>query len=239
MQTMRTFGMVLVLRPEPGASATAARAAALGLAATVTPLFTTRAIDWDAPAADAQDALLVTSANAMRLGGAGLARLAALPIYAVGAATAAAARAVGFARVIVGDDDAAAIVMQAQADGVTRLLHLAGAEHRAVEMAGGTISRVIIYEAVAASRLPTPARDALAAGAVALVHSPRAGTLLRTLAEAAGVAADGIAVAAISASAGQGWRTLAVAERPTDDALLAAAVRLCESYAPKPAGPTL
>ena len=60
---------LLVLRPEPGASATAAKARALGLEPIAIPLFKTEAVEWEAPEASAFDGLLLTSANAIRCGG--------------------------------------------------------------------------------------------------------------------------------------------------------------------------
>ena len=60
---------VVILRPEPGASATLARAAAAGIAAVAIPLFAIAPVDWVAPDAKAYDALLLTSANAVRFAG--------------------------------------------------------------------------------------------------------------------------------------------------------------------------
>jgi uroporphyrinogen-III synthase len=70
-------------------------------------------------------------------------------------------------------------------------------------------------------------------GAVALVHSPRAG---RRLAELVGDRAS-TAIAAISAAAanavGSGWETVEAAQQPNDDALLALAARLCNKPPPE------
>ena len=59
---------LLVLRPEPGASATAERACGRGLDAVVISLFAIEAIEWVAPDPGGFDALLLTSANAVRFG---------------------------------------------------------------------------------------------------------------------------------------------------------------------------
>ncbi|HLZ79132.1 MAG TPA: uroporphyrinogen-III synthase, partial [Sphingomonas sp.] len=93
---------LLVLRPEPGASATVAAAHALGLEAIAVPLFTVRPVDWIIPERT-PEAVLMTSANAARMAGAALHSLAPLPLYAVGAATAAAARDAGFTRIVAGE----------------------------------------------------------------------------------------------------------------------------------------
>ena len=216
---------LLVLRPEPGASATAAATDALGFVAIVAPLFTVRPLDWSMPATR-PEALLMTSANAARHGGSGLAALIDLPLYAVGEATAAAARARGFGHVVVGDDGVDAIVARARADGITDLLHLAGREHRPPAAGDIALARRLVYAADAVTSLPAPAAVALPE-AIALLHSPRAAALFATL-----VAPARIAIVAISpatrAAAGEGWRAAATAAQPTDASLLAAAAKLCD-----------
>ena len=94
---------VLVLRPEPGASATVDRARAMGLDAVATPLFEVEPLDWDVPEASGFDGVLLTSANALRHGGDGLQALRGLKAYAVGDATAQAAREAGFDVAATGD----------------------------------------------------------------------------------------------------------------------------------------
>ncbi|MFC6911620.1 uroporphyrinogen-III synthase [Novosphingobium lubricantis] len=87
---------LIVIRPEPGNAATLAAARAAGITAIAAPLFAIAPVDWTVPEA-AFDAILVGSANVFRHGGPGLAALRTLPVIAVGEATAAAARAAGFA----------------------------------------------------------------------------------------------------------------------------------------------
>lgn len=221
---------LLVLRPAPGGAATARRAVAGGHDAVAAPLFTIAPCAWDAPAAARHDALMLTSANAVRQAGPALAGYHALPVYAVGAATAAAARAAGFADVRGGAADAAALAATMAGDGITRPLHLAGRDHDARDHPGLTIVRRIVYRADPVDRLPAPAAAALGQGAVALLHSPRAAASFARLVDAAGLARAAIPIAAISrkaaAAAGPGWQAIAIAERPDDAALLAAAARL-------------
>ncbi len=107
------------------------------------------------------------------------------------------------------------------------LLHLAGREHRPPATDTGiAIARRVVYAADAVTALPEAARAALP-DTVVLLHSPRAAALFATL-----VDPSGIAIAAMSsatrAAAGEGWRTVAIAERPTDASLLAAAAKLCD-----------
>ncbi len=215
---------LLVLRPEPGASATARAARAMGLEAIVAPLFTVRALDWHLPD-HRPEAVLMTSANAARLAGPALASLLSLPLYAVGEATAAAARAAGFTRIATGKDGVDAIVARAAADGVGHMLHLAGREHRTPAAGPLTIEQRLVYAADPVDRLPEQVARALP-DVVALLHSPRAAILLAMLVEP-----NTMRIAAISDAtrnaAGEGWRAVAVAARPTDASLLAAAAKLC------------
>ena len=98
-----------VLRPEPGNSATAARIVAAGFDAVRLPLFAVEPLAWTAPDPGEYDALLLTSANAVRHAGTALDRLRGVPVVAVGQATANAARAAGLTVAITGDGDAAAV----------------------------------------------------------------------------------------------------------------------------------
>jgi uroporphyrinogen-III synthase len=222
---------LLVLRPEPGASATAERAAARGWTVIKSPLFEVRACDWSAPDAADQDAVMMTSANAARLGGKGLAGLIHLPLYAVGAATAEAARGAGFTDIRTGTGDGAALLQQAAADGVARLLHLAGRDHRDLSHAAVAIERRMVYRSDPTDMLSDEAAAVLNAGAIALLHSPRAASRFALLVREARIARAMIRIAAISAAAleaaGPGWAAAATARSPNDDALLAAAA-LCD-----------
>lgn len=214
---------LVLLRPEPGASASAAKAAALGLEAVAIPLFAVEPVEWTVPGGSF-DALLLTSANALRHGGSALARLRGLKAYAVGEATAAAARAAGFEVAAVGTGGVEELLAILPAG--ERLLHLAGAERR--ESGDVRVVAVTVYRSVAID--PGPALDAVR-GALVAVHSPRAGTRLSALVDAQGIGRGEVTLAAISAAAaaacGAGWRAVHVADAPADTALLALAARLC------------
>ncbi|WP_114227471.1 MULTISPECIES: uroporphyrinogen-III synthase [Sphingomonas] len=216
---------LVVLRPEPGAWVTMARAAALGLTAVARPLFRIESLAWAVPNTTDFDALLLTSANTVRQAGDGLARLKRLPVLAVGEATAAAARAAGLRVETVGTGGVAALLAEVPAE--RRLLHLAGEDRIGVERAG--ILAVPVYRSVAIEPAPALAAEA---PAVLLVHSPRAG---RRVAE---LVADRerFAIAAISpaaaAACGDGWHTLAAADTPDDGTLLSLAARLCQQSPP-------
>jgi uroporphyrinogen-III synthase len=213
---------LLVLRPQPGADATEARVRARGLTAVVAPLFRIAPREW-LPADRPFDALLITSANAARALDLRLDR--STPVYAVGAATAEAVRATGFDRVTAGRGNVAQTVRRAAADGVRSLLHLTGVDRTGFDPDGVAIEVRAVYAAEPCE--PEPAfAEALRAEAVALLHSARAARRFREL------AGTGHRIAAISpavlAAAGPGWADAVVPDRPTDDALLAAAARLCQ-----------
>ena len=225
---------LLIIRPEPGASASAERAREAGLTPILLPFFEVRAVAWDLPDAADYDALLLTSANAVRFGGAGLESLRALPVHAVGERTAEAARAARLNVETVGTSDAAAAVKAASDMGHRRLLWLAGADHRPIKMPKNMpkalkVTTVIGYASGPKALTTDMAAIIAAADAVAL-HSPRAATEFVKAVADFGLDRSVITLAAfspaIAETAGDGWRALAVAERPADIALLSALAEL-------------
>jgi uroporphyrinogen-III synthase len=218
---------VAVLRPEPGNARTAAAVEAAGLFAIRLPLFEVRALGWPPPDPAGFDALMLTSANAVRCGGPGLAAFTALPDFAVGSATAEAARAAGFSVVETGGSDGAALVARAAERGVARALLLGGRERRLD--AGGPIAEAIpVY---ASEPLPIDARTLAAIeGSVALLHSPNAARRLDTLAGTLDRATVRIAALspAVAAAAGGGWARVEAVPAPDDSALVALACRLAD-----------
>ena len=103
---------MLVTRPEPDASETAARLRALEINPILAPLMRFEPLQSNLPAPDGFAALAVTSANALRaLHDRGeLPHFRHLPLYAVGDRTADAARDYGFAEVVSTGGDFAALV---------------------------------------------------------------------------------------------------------------------------------
>ena len=217
---------LVILRPEPGASESVERARHLGLEAEAVPLFAIEPIEWQAPDVSAFDALLLTSANAPRHGGPKLAWLSALPVYAVGGATAAAAHAAGFRVADVGEGGVERLLMAIPPH--LRLLHLCGEVRRDISDPARRITALPVY------RASPVAVDSLArtvCGAVVAVHSPRAGARLAELvpeAERQTVRIATISPAAAEA-AGDGWELVESTPEPTDSALLALAARLCNN----------
>jgi len=210
---------VAVLRPAPDNARTATKLSERGHDVTLSPLFEIRALPWIAPAPDAFDALLLTSANAIHGGGAELARLQSLPVIAVGPRTAEAAQAAGFSVAMTGDADAARIATMARAARYRRMVHLAGRDHIAVRDA----ATIIVYASEALAIPPGAMRDLQ--GQIVLLHSRRAAARFAALVERDRAARARIAIAALSpavlAAAGDGWRWAAASAVPDDDALVA------------------
>lgn len=223
-------GLVLILRPQPGGDQTAARAEALGLTPVLAPLFSIRPLPWSPPPADGFDAVMLTSANAARQGGDALTSFAGLPCYATGEATADAAREAGFVDVRSGAADGAALLELMAADGVRSAFHPCGRDRIALKHQAVRLADVPVYAAEAVRRLPPEAEAALVNRALVLIHSPRAGRLFAELYRGE---RDGVALAAISAAAGDaagdGWRFVMAADEPRDEALLELAVKLCQT----------
>jgi uroporphyrinogen-III synthase len=226
---------VIVLRPEPGNAATLAAARALGLAAAGAPLFRIEPVAWTAPDPTAFDAVVFGSANALAHAGARLSRFAALPAYAVGEATAAAARQAGFTVVAVGRGGIAELLPRLVADDRRRALRLAGEAHVALpSLPSLDITTLVAY---AARPLPLSQEAAvrLRQGAIALLHSAEAARHFVLECERAGIDRARVRLAClgprIAEAAGGGWGERRVAAEPTDPALLALAREMCQTAA--------
>ncbi|MEA3081779.1 MAG: uroporphyrinogen-III synthase, partial [Sphingomonadales bacterium] len=173
------------------------------------------------------DGLLLTSANALRFGGEGLAALRGLKVYAVGEATAEAAREAGFDVAATGDLGVGRLLGWIEPN--LKLLHACGADRHETPGVRQEIAQMTVYRAKAVDDPDLRAAE----GNLVLIHSPRAGQRFAELVDDRGT----ISIAAISAAAakavGDGWKAIAVADQPNDDALLALAASLCEKPDPK------
>jgi uroporphyrinogen-III synthase len=218
---------VLILRPEPGATATIERVLKRGLEAVALPLFDIERVEWTAPEAGGFDGLLLTSANAVRCAGGQLTELRGLPAYAVGAATAQAARDAGFDVASTGEAGVDRLLGSLAAE--LKLLHLAGEDRRTPSDARQDITAVTVYRSTAKEGVDL----APASNSVALIHSLRAARRFAELADGAGIDKHTIRIAAISSEAAQaaggGWAAVEAADEPSDDALLALTERLCNN----------
>ena len=228
----------LVTRPRAEAAALAEALRARGIEAIVEPLLEIRYRDGPAPDLAGVQAVLCTSANGVRA----LARLSGerqIPVLAVGEASAARARAEGFADVASAGgnvDELVRLACEKLRPEAGRLLHVAGSDMAGdltgeLRRAGFTVERAVLYEARPAAALSAAAVRALAAGLVdlALFFSPRTAAIFARLAEPAGIAAAlrevtavSISAAADGALAGLEFQARHIAATPDQRGLLAA-----------------
>jgi uroporphyrinogen-III synthase len=225
----------LVTRPQAEADALVRALAVRGVCALVEPMIEIHFIE-AAPDLKGVQAVLCTSANGVRA----LARVSgdrAVPLFAVGDATAARARQEGFTKVeSAGGNslDLAQLVVHRLRPQDGRLLHVRGSD-----VAGNLIGelrgrgfeseRSVLYEVRPVAALSAVAVAALAAGMIdfALFFSPRTAEIFTRLAAAAGVGGACATVTALSISAAADavlgtidWRRRRIAERPDQASLL-------------------
>ena len=227
---------VLITRPRPEAEGLARRLEQAGVGCVIEPLLAIRPRPGACLSLEGVQAVLVTSANGARAL-AGAARRRDVPVYAVGEASAKAARAHGFAAVssAAGDVEALRRKVVAELDPARgRLVHVA-ASRRAGDLAGGleaagfTLDHAVLYDAVPAPSLGSTTRQALATDALdaVLFFSPRTAEAFVSLVGACGLAAACERLEALCLSpavaktlAGLAWRRVRTASRPDQDALL-------------------
>lgn len=222
---------LIVIRPEPGCTATVSAARAAGLDPQGFPLFAVIAKSWQAPPPDQFDALLLGSANAVRAAGPGLAALSRLPTYCVGEATAQAARAAGLSVAATGRGGLQGALALLAPDH-RRLLRLAGEERVPLTLPDGvTMTERVVY-ASRAQPMPPELAVLLARPALIALHSGEAAHHLAAECVRLGLrrALHSLCVLAprVASAAGPGWREVAVASEPSDAALLALARQMCQ-----------
>jgi len=247
----------LITRPAEDAKDIADALRARGFDVAIEPMLDIVPLDVPAPDLTGVQALLFTSVNGVRA----FTKLTArrdLPVFAVGDATAAAARVVGFANVesAAGDSAALARLVRARlkpADGA--LLHGAGSAV-AGDLAGALTDdgfefrRVTLYEAPPQTALSPPLARQLKGREIDLVlfFSPRTARTFVSLIRAAGLAesldrATAICLSHAVAAALDGipFRYVRVAVRPDLAALLAAigpaGGEVSEQPKPEPSAP--
>ena len=222
---------LLVTRPEPDASETAARLRALDIEAVVDPLLHSVTLTTTLPAADGFAALAITSANALRaLHDRGeIPRLRRLPVYTVGDKSAAVARDMGFAQVVSAEgnaDDLVALLAHAGVDGPVLY---PTARHQAADLAkalaphGVMVISAAVYEMQPVDRM---AAD-IAEFDGALFYSRRTAETFASLAPATDRARPGMlclseAVAAPLLAAH--FVRVSLADHPSEEAMMALAL---------------
>jgi uroporphyrinogen-III synthase len=226
---------ILVTRPEPGASETATRIAELGFKPVLAPLLVVQPTTMRLPTPGRLQAVIVTSRN-------GVTALPAayrpLPLFAVGDATAVAASELGFASVTSASGDAtdlaALIARLCRPDGGPLLFATGtgqgGTLAAALRAAGFGVLRRVVYAARPVPAAPQAMIEALARGSLrsAVFFSTATALHFNALLADLGRVADIGAIEAIAISRGCStvlsrlpWRDVLVAQRPTQDGILA------------------
>lgn len=225
-----------LLRPEPGWSASALSARAAGLEVVGHPLARTMRICWEVPGG-AFDALLVGSAAVFRCGGAELAQLVNLPVYAVGEATAAAAEDAGFRVARTGRGNLQQLVNEVAGER-RHFLRLAGEERVPVSVRPSqAMTEIAVYRL---EMLPISADFAAMIAArrpLVALHSAAAARQFASEIDRVDIPRGSLPLLAlgprIAAAAGDGWSSVHVADSPEEGALLAKARTLCNEPADK------
>jgi uroporphyrinogen-III synthase len=232
----------LVTRPRAEAEGLAEALAARGIDVIIEPLLEIHYRDEPTPDLAGVQAILCTSANGVRA----LARLMherALPLFAVGEASAARARDAGFTRVESAGGslaDLALLARQRLRPDEGRLLHVAGSVAAgdlagALRADGFAVDRAVLYEARSVAGLGAACVRALNDRIVdfALFFSPRTAAIFARLAGRDGVAealgsltAISISAAADAALGTLSFRERHIAERPDQPSLLASLDRV-------------
>jgi uroporphyrinogen-III synthase len=221
---------LIITRPIPGGEASLQRARHLHLDAYLIPLFEARALDWTVENDDQYDRLLLTSAQAPRLAGDGLNRFSHLPCFAVGDATAAAAREVGLNVVRVGNSDGQQLLdtmTSNEGTGKKRILWLSGRERTALNSGSAPMDVIACY-AVDPIAPPPLWHQLVAAPAVLMAYSKRAAVHMAALTDGRRDQLTLLAIsAAVAEAAGEGWGGCFTATQPDDTSMLALACALC------------
>jgi uroporphyrinogen-III synthase len=239
---------VLVTRPQGDGEATAESLRSRGFEVLLAPMLRFEALPFQDDDAADYDAVIVTSANALRaiapqLAGHALLRL---PLFAVGEHTAAAAREAGFAKVASADGDAGALCKLLLARRKARklkkaatLLYLAGADlsrDLAGELgdAGFTVVTRTTYRMAPVAGLPRAVCEAFMAGGIEAVlhYSRRSAQAFLDAARAEGLEISALALPHCCISAGvaavlreAGASQVVSAASPDENALFEALAR--------------
>jgi len=228
---------VLITRPRDDSAATAARLAAMGAEAVIEPLLDIRFTPGPAPDLRGVQAVLVTSANGVRAFAAAT-PVRGVPVLAVGDASAAEAKRLGFTAVRSAGGDVATLAHLAETTLAPQggaLLHVAanaeaGDLSGRLAAAGFDVRKARLYESCPVKGLSPTLVESLKSARIdaAVFFSPRTARTFVTLARTAGVSGDLRSVAAYALSPAVAeelraadWRAVRVAPRPEQDALLA------------------
>ncbi len=229
---------ILVTRPQIDAAPLAGLLEGRGHDVMIMPLLDICFFDFTVDPAGFR-AVLATSANGIRAlqGCANFNRIRALPLYAVGPASAAAGRAAGFSHIEIagGDVDALGAYITAHLDaGGGKLLHVSGKAAAGdlqglLAARGFDIERIIGYEAVKAQKFSDESLAAFSNGEIdaVMLYSPRTAKIFTALVQKEKLEnrMGGISFFCLSRAVAQevealGARDIMVADAPNQDALL-------------------
>jgi len=226
-----------VTRPQPLAAETADRLRSLGHDVLMSPLLELAVLPWEQPTGHVE-AIAFTSPQAPGFAGPQGATYRALPVFAVGARTAEAARKAGFSDVHLTEGNASTLFEAVQQAGFRHVLHMAGRERaEAAPPEGLEVIVRVVYEARLADVFAPEAERGLREGHVdwVLLFSARTASHFASLYEALGLPRTNLSIAAISpaalAAAGTGWGRLKAASVPSEVGVLAAAGLSCDKPA--------
>jgi len=238
---------VLVTRPHPDNETTLASLRARGFDALAAPMLRFEPLPFHDDDGTHYDAVMLTSANALRAIDLTGSRLLRLPLFAVGAHTADAARAAGFGEVLMAKGDAIALrdLVLARVDAgalakAARLLYLAGADlsrDLAGELGqkGLTVVTRTTYRMAPVASFPREVTEAFLANRITAVlhYSRRSALAFLDAVRARGLEISALALpqCCISAAVASvlrdaGATQVAVAARPGESALLDALDRV-------------
>ncbi len=227
---------ILVTRPAEDAATLAEQLRKLGIEPVIAPLFTVQQnADAEVDISGIQ-AIHFTSANGVRAFARAI-KDRAQPVFSVGAATAEAARKAGFTRIESAGgnvDDLARLIIARLDPGDGPVFQASGSNvagdlKGALEGAGFTLRREVLYRAEVASQLPPEAAQAMSVRTLdgVLLFSPRTGAAFVRLALAAGheAALAGMYAYCLSQAVGNEitdvrWRDVRVARKPELQCLL-------------------
>jgi len=237
---------MLVTRPEPDASETAARLGALDIEAVIEPLLVAETLPTSLPPPEGFSALAVTSANALRALDhrdqvAGYVRL---PVYAVGDRTAALARQYGFTQVTSAEGNLNDLVTLLARAGVHGPVLYPAAKQQSGDLAkalaphGVMVITAPVYAMRPVTSLGAATRENLESGAIAaaLFYSRRTAETFATLAGALrdktrlGVLCLSEAVAAPLIAAH--FVRVSLADHPSEEAMLSLALSFARAQNP-------
>lgn len=230
---------LLVTRPRDEAERTATRLHARGHDVTIAPMLTIEPISGLQIPHGRFDAVLMTSGNAARMlvEHPGLADLLGVPVLAVGARTAQAARDAGFANVTSAEGDGgdlSRLAAELWPGRQPHMLYLAG-DDRARDLPaelrphGIVVETVVAYRAVAATILPAEAADAAREGRLdgVLHYSQRTADIFLSAVEGMGLSDSvrrmthyGLSRRVVEPLRGAGWPYVRIAPTPNEDSLL-------------------